>query len=65
MLLLIPLGIITGLLIYSWITFFLTDIVITWQHYLALALFAVVIVLYFRSFEQTVIATGIYLLLGT
>ncbi|MGN6247357.1 MAG: hypothetical protein ACTHNG_03315 [Ginsengibacter sp.] len=63
--LLIPLGIITGLLIYSWITFLLTDVTITWQHYLAIGLFAVLVVLYFRSFEQTVIATGLYLLLAT
>jgi hypothetical protein len=65
MLLLIPLGIITGLLIYSWTTFLLTDITATWQHYLALGLFAILVYLYFKSFQKTVIATGLYLLLAT
>jgi hypothetical protein len=64
-LLLIPLGVITGLLIYSWTTFLLTDITATWRHYLALGLFTILVYLYFKSFEQTVIATGIYLLLAT
>ena len=64
-LLLIPLGIITGLLIYSWTTFLLTDTTASWRHYLALGLFTVLVYLYFNSFEQTVIATGLYLLFAT
>jgi len=64
-LLLIPLAIITGLLIYSWTMFLLTDIAATWRHYLALGLFAVLVYLYFKSLTKTVVATGIYLLLAT
>jgi hypothetical protein len=64
-LLLIPLAIITGLLIYSWITFLLTDITATWRHYLALGLFAVLVYLYLKSFTKTIIAIGLYLLLAT
>ena len=64
-LLLIPLTIISGLLIYSWTTILLTDIIATWQHYLALGLYAVLVFLYFKSFTKTLIATGLYLLLAT
>jgi hypothetical protein len=64
-LLLIPLGIIAGLLIYSWTIFLLTDIIATWRHYLALGLFTILVYLYFRSFEKCVVATGVYLLLAT
>ena len=63
--LLIPLGIITGLIIYSWVSFLLTDIMPTWRHYSALVLFAVLVYLYFKSFTKTIIATGLYLLLAT
>jgi len=64
-LLLIPLIIITGLLIYCWTTILFTDIIATWQHYVALGLFAVLVFLYFKSFSKTVIATGLYLLVAT
>ncbi len=64
-LLLIPLGLITGLIIYSWISFLLTDMTPTWRHYSALVLFAVLVYLYFKSFAKTVIATGLYFLLAT
>ena len=63
--LLIPLGTITGLIIYSWIAFLLTDMTSTWRHYLALGLFAVLVYLYFKNFTKTIIATGLYLLLAT
>ncbi|MGN6533861.1 MAG: hypothetical protein ACTHK0_19120 [Ginsengibacter sp.] len=64
-LLLIPLAIITGLLIYSWSTFLLTNTSANWRHYLALGLFAVLVYFYFKSFAGAVIATGLYLLLAT
>jgi len=63
--LLIPLGIIAGLIIYSWISFLVTDMKPTWRHYSALVLFAVLVYLYFKSFTKIVIATGLYLLLAT
>jgi len=64
-LLLIPLAIIAGFLIYSWITFLCTDIIATWRHYLALGLFVLFIYLYLKSFKKALLATGIYLLLAT
>ena len=64
-LLLIPLGIITCLIIYSWVSFLLTDMTPTWRHYIALGLFAVLVYLYFKGLKKTVIATGLYLLLAT
>src|SRR5579862_1735270 len=64
-LLLIPLTIVAGLLIYSWATILFTDVVATWRHYLALALFIGLIYLVFKSFKKTVLATGIYLIFGT
>ena len=64
-LLLIPLTIVTGLLVYSWATILFTDVVATWRHYLALALFIGLIYLFFKSFKKTVLATGIYLIFGT
>ena len=64
-LLLIPLAIIAGLLIYSWATILLTDITATWQHYVALGLFVGLICLYFKSFNRAILATGLYLLMAT
>jgi hypothetical protein len=64
-LLIIPLIIIAGLLIYCWTTILFTNIIATWQHYMALALFAVIVLIYFKSFTKTIIATGLYLLLAT
>ncbi|MEO6722259.1 MAG: hypothetical protein ABIN67_17965 [Ferruginibacter sp.] len=64
-LLLIPLTIIAGFLLYSWGTFLFTEVVATWRHYLALGLFAILVFLYFKSFKKTVVATGLYLIIGT
>ena len=64
-LLLIPLIIIAGLIIYSWAIILFTEAVATWRHYLALLLFAGLIFLLFKSFTETVICTGLYLILGT
>lgn len=64
-LLLIPLIIIAGLLIFCWTKILLTDIIVTWQHYMSLGLFAVLVFLYLKSLTKTVIETGLYLLLAT
>jgi len=64
-LLLIPLAIISGLLLYTWTIVLFTDIEATWRHYVALGLFATLTFSYFKSFTMTVLATGIYLILGT
>ena len=64
-LLLIPLVIIAGQLIYCWITIFTEDFVVRWQHYVATMLFAVVVFIYFKNFTKAVISTGAFLLLGT
>jgi len=60
----IPLIIIAGLLIYSWITFLLMNIIPTWKHYLALGLFIILLIVYFKSPRKATIVTGVYLLLG-
>jgi len=64
-LLLIPLAIIAGLLIFCWMTILFTDEVATWRNYMALALFFGLIYLFFKSFKKTLLATGIYLIFGT
>lgn len=64
-LLLIPLAIIAAQLIYCWITILSEDLVILWQHYSALVLFAVVVFIYFKNFTKAVISTGAFLLIGT
>jgi hypothetical protein len=63
--LLIPLLTIAGLLIYSWLKILSTDFIATWQHYLALGLFSVLLFLLIKNFKAAVIATGLYLLLAT
>lgn len=64
-LLLIPLVIIAGLLIYCWITILTQDYVVRWQHVLAIVLFAVVVFIFFKNFTKAIISTGAFLLLGT
>ena len=64
-LLLIPLIIISGLLIYCWTTIMLTDRIPSWQHYLALGFFVAVVILFFKSFTKAALALGLYLLLAT
>ena len=64
-LLLIPLIIIGVLIAYSWITLLIQEYIPIWRHYIALSLFALLIFLYIKNFTKAVIATGIYLLLGT
>lgn len=64
-LLLIPMTIVAGLLIYSWAIILLTDIKATWRHYLAFGLFVVLIFLYIKSFAKSVLVTGFYFVVGT
>ncbi len=64
-LLLIPLTIIGGLLIYTWSTILFTDIMATWRHYLTIVLFIVLIFLFLKNFKRTILATAFYLILGT
>jgi len=63
--LLIPLVIIAGLLLYSWATFLFGDIGASWQHYVAIGLFSVLVFLLIKNYKSAIIATGLYLLLGT
>ena len=64
-LLLIPLAIISGFLIYTWTIILFTDIEATWRHYVALGLFGTLTFLYFKNFKMAVLATGFYLILGS
>ena len=64
-LLLVPFGIIAGFLIYSWIIILSTEVVATWRHYLAAVLFFVLIFSILKNFKWTILATIIYLILGT
>lgn len=57
--------IIGGLLVYSWLTFLLTDFRPAWQQYLATALFIPIIISFFKNFKQALLLTGCYLILGT
>lgn len=64
-LLLIPLLIIGGLISYTWITLIAEGFIPIWRHYIALALFAVLIFLFIKNFTKAVLATAVYLILGT
>lgn len=65
LLILIPLLAIVALLSYTWVTFIFTEKAPVWKHYLALLFFSILIVLFLRSTRQTVIGTGIFLILAT
>lgn len=64
LLLLIPLLLIAGLILYTWITVLTGDNVLVWRHYTGLVLFVPLIYLFTKSFRKTVLATIIYLILG-
>jgi hypothetical protein len=64
-LILIPLVIVAGLLIYCWTTILTTDLLANWRHYTGLILFLVLAFLFFKSITKTIPATGIFLLLAT
>jgi hypothetical protein len=63
--LLIPLSIVGGLILYTWNTLLIEGYIPIWKHYIALCLFAFLIYLFLKDFRKAVVATGIYLLLGT
>ena len=65
LLLLIPLAIIAGFLIYTWTNILFMGFDSNWRHYVALGLFVLLIYLYFKSFKKAILATGLYLLIGT
>lgn len=64
LLLLIPLLLIAGLILYTWITVLTGDNVLMWRHYTGLVLFVPLIYLFTKNFRKTVLATIIYLILG-
>jgi hypothetical protein len=64
-LILIPLTIVAGLLLYCWTVILFTNIEATWRHYLALGLFGLLLYFQFHSWTKTVLFTGLYLLFGT
>lgn len=61
---LIPLVVIAGLLLYSWIFFLTTDWLAIIQHYIGLVLFIPLVYYFFNNLNRAVIWTGIYLLMG-
>ena len=61
---LIPLIIIAGLLLYTWIMILTTDSAAIIQHYIGLVLFIPLGYLFSKNLNRTIIWTGIYLLLG-
>lgn len=62
---LIPLLLITGFLMYTWVIFLFTnEMVGTWRQYTALCLFVLPAVLFFNNFKASIVATAIYLALG-
>jgi len=61
---LIPLTLIAGSLVYSWVVFFTTPYGATWRQYVALALFVAPCLLFFVDYKKAVIDTLIYLLSG-
>jgi hypothetical protein len=64
-LLLIPIAIIAGFLIYTWGQIIFISHWANWRHYVGLILFAIVLYFVFTNFKKAVLATGIYLIIGT
>ena len=62
-LLLIPLVIIGGLLMYTWIIFLSSKAVAGWRQYLSTALFVVLVFLFFKNFKASVFGAAFYLVL--
>jgi hypothetical protein len=63
-LLLIPLLLIAGLILYTWITVLTGDNVLVWRHYTGLILFVPLIYLFTKNFRKTILGTVIYLIFG-
>lgn len=57
----IVIGIMLG---YTWTTIISQQIIINWRHITATALFAVLVLLFFKKKQYALPATGIFLLLG-
>ena len=64
-LLLLPLLLIGGILIYTWTIILFTEVDATWRQYLALLLFPFLLLLFFKNFTKAILATILYLLVGT
>lgn len=62
---LIPLLLITIIMLYGWTIVLTSDILATWRHYIGMALFITLILLFFKSEKATILATGIFLLVAT
>ena len=62
---LIPLLIISGLLLLTWIMIITSDWLAVWQHYIGLLLFIPLVYFFFKDVKRSVLWTGVYLLLGT
>jgi len=63
-LLLIPLLLIAGFIIYTWVTVLTGDNVLVWRHYSGLVLFVPLIYFFTKNFRKTNLGTLIYLILG-
>lgn len=61
---LIPLPLIAGFFLYTWINALVSDNVLVWRHYTALVLFIPLIYLFTKNFRKTILGTFIYLILG-
>ena len=64
-LLLIPLAITGSIFLYCWAIILTTDFLATWRHYAVLILFVPLVFMFFKDVRKAILATGIYLLLGT
>jgi hypothetical protein len=62
-LLLIPIAVIAGFLIYTWGQIIFISHWATWRHYVGLILFALLLYFVFTNFKKAVLATGIYLII--
>jgi hypothetical protein len=61
----IPLAIIGGLVIYTWINILFSIYIATWRQYVGLAGFVILTTLFFINRPAAIIATGAFLLLAT
>ena len=63
-LILIPLCLIAGMIINSWIIILTTDILPVWRHYTAILLFLPLPYLFFKSLKTIILGTGLFLIAG-
>lgn len=62
---LIPFSLVSGFLLYSWITVLRGELLATLRYYIGLVLFVVIAILIFKDFSKAVIGFGAFLLLAT